>query len=293
MRIKVTLEKKDLKKKGKIPINYNSFLTEFLYNTMSVVDEKLKEKMHDNGYDEKKRKLFTFSKIFGETHQKDKEEFLSIGKRDIDIYFSFLLDEEGIKFSEGINQRIKQKDEFYLGNNQAKTYFRIISSKMFDQTNIKLYNPPFSGTETINYFALTGLTIQDDEINKNPFSHEFADKIKTNLFSKFKTYCEIREYISNISKNDIKITITGISRKHKNDEKENGDKKISSKKVIVKQQDENFATRQRWYCYLTIVAPAEIQRVAYYSGLGHSNGMGLGFLIVDKKNEYLQSIRKI
>lgn len=181
----------NLNKKLTLPINYSHILQGIFYTALSK-DKKYQELLHNNGINDSKFKLFTFSSLCGKHIIKDKKitfignVFLEV--RSVDSYFIFLVYEflknNGITFgTDNFSVNLKLENKVIID----------------DSISIKMNSP----------ICLTKKSDDNKTIYLSPQDADFEQYINNNFYKKYMSYYNTSPY------SDIEITNTYITSSDK------------------------------------------------------------------------------
>ncbi len=249
-----------------ISYNYQHEVMKNIYDFISICDKAASDKLHNEG-----------SKVSIKDQNKDNK--VNQG-RDIEYtykLFTHTLLFEKVKFSNNIKLNENSKiyliisgkvdivDKIVKGIKEKKSL--TINSNTFnyviDNTE-KVFRKPMKYRKTMLYKTLSPVIetkrdkINSKVVNLTPFDDRYMEYLKKNLIRKYKAVTNMED-IHNL--NQIKLTIENNL--------EVREKKLKIKNGYVKGYQFNI-----W-----IEAPIEIQKVAYYLGLGQKNSsLGAGVL---------------
>lgn len=221
-----------------LPVNYNSMLQGVIYNLLSY-NEELSSSIHDDGeeYDNKKYKLFTFSRINGKAYYEDKKLTY---KGNISFEIRSAYDEMIDEIEKSINN-----SPFVLFN---KKILKVINIKV---SNHKIYE------NSIDIKMITPLSIHKTDENDNTVYLRYDDE----EFSKRVLENSLRKYASYTSENnDVYLSIKPI-------EVENKDKTVTTFKGT-------YVTAYSGIYHLE--GSIDLINFLYYVGIGDRNSQGFG-----------------
>lgn len=222
-----------------IPIQYNHYIQAMIFSW--IKDKEYGAFIHDKGYqfEDKKYKLFTFSRING-LYQLDKENRTITFTKNICITISSMSDEF---MGYLLNSVLLENRELHIGDAKA-----IINRIQLKDT------PVFAGTTIVH--TLSPCTVYTTLENKktryySPSNKEYNEFIRQNLIHKYIAY-----YGKPPKDTEFKIVPIG---------------KVKQAKVNYK----NFHIISHDY-KMKIEGSEELKRVAYNAGLGAKNSQGFG-----------------
>ncbi len=160
MRVKITLVP-ETEKQG-INLNYNQFVSSWLYRTITLYRRDLEEKVFDNV------DCFTFSKLmvprrkYAIVHDK-----IFIDSDKVELYFSTILDEVG----EAVTSQIE------------KSYALKIDGKRFFVDNVREFKEKKISSK-MTFITMSPITVSGERGELLPNSVEFFEKIKRSLVRK-------------------------------------------------------------------------------------------------------------
>lgn len=226
-----------------LPKSYNHIMQGFIYSNL---DEDFKKFMHQEGfnYNNRKYKLFTFSKIRGE-----KEPNIIDGKVMLDRFINFSVSSINADFIENFSQNIF-KNQLIIGKN----YLKFHSMELYDDDFLKKYYDK----DKIKIKMISPVVVYSTDENKkttyySPYDNEFKERVTNNLINKYKAY-----YDNDITNNDFSIELCE-GREYK-----------SSAEIY-----KGFYIKG-YYGIFNISGNFELMKVAFYSGIGGKNSQGFG-----------------
>lgn len=254
MRLKILLT--PLKRNFELDINYHYSLASAVYKIFSNGSESIAEWLHNTGFlDEKGRKLkiFNFSNLLFDSYQvKD-----SIIEANGSAYFLFSspIETNLIKtFVDGVFKDPRM-EIFSLGK---KHKFQIATIDILQDLET---------SDKMSYKAITPISVskQVDEDGRlrikylSPESTEFTERIENNLRKKYE--------LLNKSEYTGKLIMSTPNENY-----------IKSKLITIKQGRADETKVKGFLTKLDIEANGEMQRLAYYCGLGERNSLGFGMI---------------
>jgi CRISPR-associated endoribonuclease Cas6 len=179
MRIKITLSQGS--KRQIIPINYNYFISSFLYRTIETADSEYSKWLHDTGYasGSKSFKYFTFSGLNIPERELVHNSYISVLSPRIELTVSMLSDKAIESFVIGMFE----KKKLSIHNNCAKSEFDI-------HTVERLPDPQYSNCMTFR--TMSPVVISKNVIFKDkpsakylsPDDEDFGEYFAKNLLEK-------------------------------------------------------------------------------------------------------------
>jgi CRISPR-associated endoribonuclease Cas6 len=254
MRFRITLSRAD-HNRNTIPINYQYFLSAWIYNIINLSDKDYGQFLHSTGYTSgnKKFKYFNFSPLkiqkFNILRQ---DALLEIWDNTLSFELSFYIEQSAEHFIIGLFQNQK----VFIGDRLHGMNFTVQQIEKLPDANI---------SQTQSYRALSPIVI----------SYRTRD-------SKYAQYLspEISEY-SNLFINNI---IEKYFTLHNEQNKPDIQMRITSKpysKLITIKPNTPFETKIRGYVYnFELTAPDYIHQLLYHVGAGEKNSMGFGWVEV-------------
>jgi CRISPR-associated endoribonuclease Cas6 len=234
-----------------LPVHYNRPLQGLFYNLMS----KAFPEYHDLGtkVENKKLKLFTFSRIYPENSFKVLEKRL-LFKGAFEVYFASPMS----KIIDSVNSSIETEEVFRL----EKKYFTIEKETInIDEITENMYVKTLSPITAYSTIILP---------NKSKYTHyysaysqDFKKLVEDNIKRKAQAMGE------NFDDCELNIQPYGITEKN--------EKLLFYKGIIIK----------GWTGYFKITGSRELIKLALNSGLGAKNAQGFGMIIpviIDKKS---------
>ena len=263
--MRLEIELKPQTRKFLIPINYNFPLSSAIYRIFESFAPNFSMWLHNEGYqntDGKRFKFFSFSKLYFEKMQIDGNMIIAEGN--VKFYFtSPLADTLIMNFVNGL----LTMNNFFLGNNETGVNFKVMKASL-------LPIPEFSNLMKYKMLSPTITSIQIIENEKKkirflyPDNPEVSNTLAKNLLNKYYILFD-RNDAPNI---EIQPDFGYI-------QKQGGAEKVM-KLITIKENAANQMKVKGFITPITIKAPVEIQKVAYYCGLGERNSLGFGCLDV-------------
>jgi len=183
MRLKITFSQG--KQCQLIPINYNYYISSFLYRTIESADSKYSEWLHDTGYSSgsKSFKYFTFSGLHIPERELVHNKFINILSPKIELTVSMLSDKAVESFVIGMFEKKKLK----IFNNVTESEFDI---NMVE----RLPDPEYSNW--MSFRTMSPLVISKNVIYKDkpsakylsPEDEDYELYFRKNLQEKYATY---------------------------------------------------------------------------------------------------------
>jgi CRISPR-associated endoribonuclease Cas6 len=259
MRLKIMLLPE--KRFFSLPINYQYQMSSSVYRIFQRGSESVAEWLHNSGFqDDKGRKLKLFNFSYLNFNRYELEGKRIIGSGETYFLFSAPIETNLVKiFVSGV----LKEPQFELFFNENSVKFLISSIEVQDnhiQDNI------------INYktIAPVSVSIQKIEDGKKkikylaPSENIFASQIEKNLLKKYKLI-KGKEYSEKIN-----ISVQENTAK--------------SKLISIKEGKNGNIKVKGYMCKLKIEASPEMQKIAYYCGIGEKNSLGFGMIERINKN---------
>lgn len=247
-----------------IPINYQYEISSWIYKVINNSNPEFSEWLHNIGFTDGKRnfKLFSFSNLDIASYELNRDEERLIIKCDeVSLYISFLIPEAAEKFIIGIFQN----QSFELGDIKSKAFFRIKSIE-------KLPEPEWKETmtfKTISPVLVSKMQVINEKasaIYLSPKDEGYEDLVFQNLIRKYAAYANALK-MNNADKNK-QVTETKIEVLNE----------PKAKLITIKANTPQQSKIKAYQYQFRITAPVELLKVAYYSGLGEKNSLGMGSL---------------
>ncbi|WP_027309516.1 CRISPR-associated endoribonuclease Cas6 [Caloramator sp. ALD01] len=243
MRIKLNLYTKE---QQHIDINYNYYISSFIYRCLEEIDGEMANRLHNQGfeYNDKKYKMFTFSNLFFEDYKIEKDRITFSGN--VNLSISSPISE----FTEYLVKSILFKEEIKLGCAILKVDSISIPAipEFRERMKFKTISPITMSTALLKEdgrLLKRDLYIEDDRFIKN---------IRRNVLAKYEI---IHKKLPDDTRFDINF---GKNTKGKLIKYKNG--------INIKG-------------YLTdceIIGNSELIEIAYECGLGDRNSLGFGMI---------------
>jgi len=241
--------------------NYNYLLMSWIYGKLQLADESYSRWLHHEGYKDeqtgKRFKYYTFSPFFynpGKNNYSAPKgsELMTIHAKTLYLDLSFYVDEAAEKFIIGVFR--DQKLELFNDRFRAEFTITQIST---------LESPVFE--ETMEYKALSPICIMDMSKTRNkelaPIDPKFEELLAINLSAKHEIFSQ-----SNINIGQINFELTSEP------------KYIKTKLWTIKEKSKAESTILGYQNFsFKLSAPIEIQKIAYFGGLGRYCSEGMGF----------------
>lgn len=239
-----------------IPLNYQYYLSTFIYKTIALADNEYSMWLHEKGYENgyKKFKFFTFSALNIPKFE-IKGKHLEILTKDIEFTLSMIADKTVENFIIGIFN----KKSFSIYDNTTTANFNI---KFVE----KVPDPEFSGEMCLKTMSPIVLSRQikindkQEEEYLSPDKPEYSDYFKKSLEEKYIAYCmHHREQVKELKVESLEILNNPKS------------------KLITIKEGTLQETKIRGYLYeFKIKADPEIIELGYQVGFGKLCSLGMG-----------------
>lgn len=243
-----------------IPIDYQYYLSSWLYGIMKEGDEQYATFLHDQGYASDKAgkffKLFCFSNLHLQDFQINKHNAtIAVKGENLSMKLRFLADDAVENFVKGlfINQKLALKNGF---NSMAEfvassvTIQKVEVSK--ERTHIKMISPLVLSTK--------------DERGMDQYAHPLDEGYESLFFRNLLDKYSATGQVFDSAWQNATMSLEIINQD-----------KIKSKLVMIKGESKQ-ETRVRGYLFDFILeAPKPLIEVGLLGGFGKECGMGFGF----------------
>lgn len=254
MRLKILLEQ--TRPNQLIPINYQYYLSSFIYNTLESSDSEYSKWLHDNGFKSgnKAFKFFTFS-LLALKDWEQKNGYIKIKSPRIEFKISLYTQKTAEKFVIGMFQN--KSVEIFDRNTRAN--FKIKTIEAEPEPEIR---------DTMKFRAKSPIAIkqnrksEDEDIYISPDHPNFTELMKKNLEEKYVAKCMTENERINIKGID-EINILG---EHK------------GKLIKIREGDYSETCVKGYFCTFEIKGNPEIIKLGYDTGFGINNSLGFGFV---------------
>ncbi|QGT99804.1 CRISPR-associated endoribonuclease Cas6 [Candidatus Syntrophocurvum alkaliphilum] len=227
-----------------LPLHYNYFLQAYLYNNLS--DKDYSAFIHEKGYEleQKKFKLFTFSRLMG-TFRINPEKGIISFKSPVKLIVSSAVEQ----FITDLAETLMRKDDSWLGNN------------LLEVSTINVHRTPqFSAEKKVKMISpMVAYTTLNNENNKkteyySPWNQQGVEIIRQNLINKYKA-------INGVEPEDKNFNIIPNGNQEKKFKKI-----ITYKNTVIIGYDGLFK----------LTGNPELIQLSYSTGLGSKNSQGFG-----------------
>lgn len=262
MRFSLKLENKYPKDICILPIDYQYYLSSLIYKILNRGDKTFTDFLHKTGYvfEKKNFKFFTFSSIRIKSNTiKDR---LILADRYLHFSISFYVP----KIHETFVRGLFANREIIIGDKFTKAYFKVKSVEREEEPEFK---------ETMDYYCLSPVLIaQKQEGEKHDQYLSPNDEGYENIF--FKNLQDKHHAYTNYeNKQEQNFDLSACSLKLVS--------KPNDKLITIKKYTKEETKLKAWEYKMLITAPVELQKAAYYAGVGKSNAQGFGCLRVNKE----------
>lgn len=261
MRLEITL--KPQTRKFLIPINYNFPLSSAIYKIFESFSPYFSKWLHEKGFkniDGKRFKFFTFSRLY--FWRKELSDNLIKGEGDVKFIFCSPLTDTLIpNFINGL----LEKNNLFIGNKEAGTYFKIFKVSI-------LPFPEFKHLMKYKMLSPTISSIQEEINGKkrikylSPIDEKISLQLAKNLLNKYYILYE---------KNDSPTIEIQPDYKYIN---ENGGEEKVMKLITIKEATSKEIKLKGFITPISIKSTIDIQKIAYFCGIGEKNSLGFGCL---------------
>lgn len=248
MRLKIIFANPD--KHIEIPVNYQQVLQGLIYRALNQ-DKDFQSFIHNQGYtyENRKFKLFTFSRLFGKVEFKQDKRAL-LFKSPITWYISSAIP----KFIELLGQEFLLEERFFLFKNIVT-----IEQLQYEKT-VPIHN------QQIKIQMLSPITvystIQKDNDQRrltqyySPFDISFSRLIEENARKKYEAFYN-KPFVGALDIRPLKVQFQD--------------------KVITRYKDTII---NGWNGIYSLEGPIDMLQFLYHSGIGSKNGQGFGMFKV-------------
>lgn len=242
-----------------IPIDYQYYLSSWIYNILSKGDETYSTFLHDHGYktptNSKIFKLFSFSRLLFEYDQsRDKSSFI-IRSPELTMKARFKVDQAIESFVKGLfhDQVLKLKNGY---NSMASFDVKTVETRQIqvieDHAIIRATSP----------IVISQKTNKGQEEYLSPLHDNFETLFLANLFDKYLASGESLKPIWQQMTPSFKL----INPHY-----------LKSKLVTIKSESRHETKVRGWTFDFELVAPREVIEIGLLGGFGKECGMGFGF----------------
>lgn len=236
-----------------IPLNYQYAASALIYRILSNSESGFSEWLHQNGFKDDKRrfKLFTFSRLSVPRYTID-SSFLKILCDTIEWYISFLPERSTQEFVQGLFK----EQSFELGDRRAKIRFRVQGVEILPSPVLK---------ESMEFETLSPACIvrqENDGSEKyiSPDHPDATDIVKLNLLNKYRAF-----YGHDFPISDFPFILRTLNEPR-------------SSLVTIKEGTPQESKIRGFMCKFNLIAPVELMKIVYETGVGSKNSQGFGFI---------------
>jgi len=244
-----------------LPIDYQYYLSAWIYKVIENADKNFAEFLHSQGYCDgsKKFKLFNYSPLnFGRPLMWKEKSLFEIRTNIITIKVSFLLNEAAEKFVLGLfNQQ-----QAYIGDRFNGIDLTVEQVERLQDTEIE---------ETMHYCAISPIVISwKEKENKyakylSPEDSRYSDLFKNHLLNQYSTIPNVKTLAETF---DFKFTLKN---------------KPKSKLITIKPYTREQSKIRGFIYNFDLTAPTEIHKLILSCGAGEKNSMGFGWCKTENK----------
>ncbi len=245
-----------------LPIDYQYYLSSAIYKILNSGDKTFADFLHKTGYvfEKKNFKFFTFSSVRIKSNTIKDRLILA------DKYLYFSVSFYVPQIQEIFVRGLFSNREIIIGDKFTKAFFKVKSINREDE-------PEF--TETMDYYCLSPVLVaqkhegEKQEQYLSPNDEGYANIFFKNLQDKYHAYTNYENKPKqrfDLSKCSLKVV-----------------SKPNEKLITIKKYTKEETQLKAWEYKMRITAPIELQKAAYYAGVGKSNAMGFGCLRVNKE----------
>ena len=251
MRFKLTLNIDKSAFGDRIPLNYQYPASALIYRILSNSGSDFSGWLHENGYSDDKRrfKLFTFSRLFVPRYSIE-NTCMKILSDQVDWYISFLPEKGTQEFIQGLfNQQL-----FELGDRSARIRFRVSSVEV-------LPTPDFTDSMTFETLSPACIVRQEEDRSEKYIAPDHPDAVeivKLNLLNKYRAF-----YGHDFQMNGSPFRLAVLT-------------KPKSSLITIKEGTPQESKIRGYVCRFQLIAPVELMKIMYETGLGSKNSQGFG-----------------
>lgn len=253
MRIELRLNRST---KGRmLPMNYQYYISAWVYKVLKNADEEFATFLHDKGYgrsEEKLYKLFCFSRLnFGKPKMWKEKQLFEIATHNISLQLSFDVQEAASTFIRGLFL----KQEFYLGDRFNGIDFIVSGVEV-------LAEPEF--TETMQYRLQSPwvVSIRPDGIGRpqylKPDDERFYQQSVKHIVEKYNN-----THHGNLTLDDVSFNVIGESKR--------------SGFVMKPGTKEQSRVVGNLFDF-ELKAPVDVQRMVWNAGVSEKSSSGFGWV---------------
>ena len=263
MRLKLCL--KVDRQRNMLPINYRYPLSAWIYKTIHASNSDFSAWLHEQGhcYENKRFKLFTFSRIFIQPRWKRVGDRLKIFSGRAELQLSFYVDQAVEHFIIGLFQN----QRFEIGDRKSSVGFTV-------QTVERLPEPGF--TPGMRFRCLSPICLSRTVSDKStaeylkPDVEDYPRYFFDNLLYKY------------LSAQPVAVTIDELREKMTAQQplalEILNDPKSHLERIKADTPEQTFV---RGYTYaFKITAPPELLAFGYHAGFGEKNSLGFGCVVI-------------
>lgn len=242
-----------------IPVDYQYYLSSWIYNILAKGDQSYASFLHDKGYtstvNNKIFKLFSFSRLFFEYDQSHDRSSFIVKSPELSMKARFKVDQAIESFIKGLftDQVLKLKNGYNsMASFEVKTVETRHISISTDYARIRATSP----------IVISQKTNTNQEEYLAPTHDNYEMLFLNNLFDKYLASGESLKPEWQCMKTSFKLLHPDW---------------IKSKLVTIKSESRQETKVKGWLYDFELVAPREVIEIGLLGGFGKECGMGFGF----------------
>ena len=255
MRFRITFNRTG--KQRLIPVDYQYFLSAWIYKVIGQADQDFSNFLHSEGYSSrgKQFKLFCYSPLnFGRPRLWKEKALFEIKSDQLFLHVSFRINEVAEKFIIGLfNQQ-----QLYIGDRFNGLDLEVARVERLPEPVLM---------ETMNYQAYSPVVVSHKEESRHayaqymsPVMDHYQAFLKENLISKYQSIPRVEPLPANFTFN---LQVHGIPKS----------------KLITMKPGTSQQSKVRGFVYdFTLACPAEMHQLVLDCGIGEKNSMGFGWV---------------
>lgn len=240
----------------KLPLNYQYEQSAAIYRILAQANEEYTTWLHENGFklvSGKSFKLFNFSRLEIEKYRILKQTAeIEILSDNVVWYISFLPEKSTEQFIKGIFNN----QQFEVGTRKSNVQFQVQSVELMPA-------PIFSDKMSYESLSPICITLKQSEgydLYIAPNHPEAARLIKQNLLDKY-----LASTGSDFPLDDFPFAVEVLN-------------KPKSSLIHIKSGTLQASKIRGFMCKIRLIAPIELQKIAYETGIGSKNSVGFGMV---------------
>lgn len=268
MRLKLTLTVD--RRFNILPINYQYLISSWIYQTIHAGNSDFSRWLHRQGYsyENKRFKLFTFSKLFIQPKWKQEEDRLQILSGKAALQLSFYVDKAVEHFIIGLFQNL----HFSLGDRRSEARFQVLTIE-------RLPDPAFGNGAVLDCLSPLCLSRSNQERGQPeylaPDYPDYPQYFFDNLLYKYLAAGQSSPPAGGAGEGGIDSLRERAGAQHPLTLEILSEPRSS---LITMKADKPQETRVRGYSFrFKITAPPELIGFGYHAGFVEKNSLGFGF----------------